>query len=293
MDNYVQPVYVTCADIGGSHITVAVIDLLKKSVVPDTFVRMDVDRKGNCTAILSTWVQAIKQSGEHAPLGVACVAMAMPGPFDYDNGISYITGLDKYESLYGRNIKSFIAEELGIPSGNVKFRNDAEAMIMGEVLAGSGLGFDNVMGVTLGTGFGSAHYIDGHSKDLNLGSELFKNSIADDYLSTRWFLKRYFDLTGLSTVGVQELARLADTSGVARNVFKDFAYNLNDFLTDHVKRLNPDALLLCGNIARSSALFLRHLAPGLRSKIVLAKLGEHAALFGAAGLFESPVKRIA
>jgi len=224
----------------------------------------------------------------NAGVSISGLGVAMPGPFDYENGVSYIKGLDKYDALYGMNIKQSLADLMQLHMSQIQFRNDAEATIAGEVLAGAGKGFQNVMGVTLGTGFGSAYCFDNKTIDMNLGSEVFKNSIADDYLSTRWFLKRYFELSGMSVTGVQHLAILAETSELARTIFKEFAMNMSVFLKEHLERLNPEVLVLCGNIVKASRYFLPHLKKQLGSvNIQLAQLGEQAALIGSSTLFDS------
>ncbi len=51
------------------------------------------------------------------------------------------------------DIKQYFAGLLLLDPSLIKFRNDAESTIAGEVLAGAGKGFESVMGVTLGTGF--------------------------------------------------------------------------------------------------------------------------------------------
>ncbi|MDF2432341.1 MAG: hypothetical protein JWP44_1972 [Mucilaginibacter sp.] len=169
----------------------------------------------------------------------------------------------------------------------ILFRNDAEATIAGEVLMGAGKDYQAVMGLTLGTGFGSAYNKNGITKDINLGSEPYRDSIADDYFSTRWFLRRYNELTGKTlTDGVKELSTLAEKSDVARDIFKEFAINMVDFLSRPIKQIGPEVLIICGNIAKASAFFLPYLAEGLSSTIVkLAQLGEHAPLIGAAAIF--------
>jgi glucokinase len=278
--------YVISADIGGSHITAAICNAQNHTVMEPTILRAELNSKSNAAHILSVWCNTLKTVMESVKIPISGLALAMPGPFDYQNGISYIKGLDKYEALYGMDIKQYLADFLQLEPSLIRFRNDAEATIAGEVIAGAGKKYKNVMGVTLGTGFGSAHFEFDEAIDLNLGSEPFKNSIADDYLSTRWFLKRYYDMTGISITGVQELAEIAYTSKIAKEIFKEFAINMSNFLMEPVCQLKPEVLIICGNIARASGLFLPHLKKRLNINVQLAKLGESAALTGAAGLFK-------
>ncbi|WP_183580885.1 ROK family protein [Mucilaginibacter sp. X5P1] len=278
--------YVLTADIGGSHITSAICNIETSTIIPASLTRIELSSKGSAANILKAWERAFQLSISSVQLPVSALGLAMPGPFDYEKGISYIKGLNKYEALYEMNIKQYLADVLKLDPALIRFRNDAEATIAGEVLAGAGKDFQNVMGITLGTGFGSAQCLNGVSMDLNLGSSPFKNSIADDHLSTRWFLKRYTELSGVSVQGVKELALLAVTNNTARQIFKEFALNMGGFLYASVQQLNPDVLVICGNIAKASNHFLPHLKKQLpATNIQFGQLSESAALIGAAGLF--------
>jgi glucokinase len=280
--------FILTADIGGTHITSAVYDGEKNSVIDESISRVGFSSKGSAWDILNSWAEALSQTLRKTEVAISGVGIAMPGPFDYETGVSYITGLSKYESIYGMNIKQQLAEILQFPIGIFRFRNDAEAAIAGEVAAGAGKGADRIIGITLGTGFGSAWSLDGITKDLNLGSKPYKNSIADDYLSTRWFLKRYHELTGLSVMGVRELALMADHNPMVKEVFNEFAVNMSDFLLEPILHLKPGALVICGNIAKASQLFLPFVSNRLSmTTLKIGQLGEYAALIGVADLFKS------
>ena len=75
-------------DIGGSHISAANVKLGEATVSFDDFYEADVDTFGDKVAIISEWAAVIRKVvGESAyyKLGIA-----MPGPYDYANGISFI-----------------------------------------------------------------------------------------------------------------------------------------------------------------------------------------------------------
>ena len=277
--------FILTADIGGTHITAAIYDRGKNSIIKESISRIAFSSKGSAPNILNSWAGALSQTLGKTGISISGVGIAMPGPFDYETGISYITGLSKYESIYGMNIKQQLAEILQLPSEIFKFRNDAEAAIAGEVTAGAGKGLNSIIGITLGTGFGSARSLDGITKDLNLGSEPYKDSIADDHLSTRWFLKRYHELTGLSVTGARELALMANHNPIARDIFNEFAVNMSDFLLEPVLHFKPETLIVCGNIAKASAFFMPVVASRLNMTTVkIGQLGEYAALIGVADL---------
>ena len=84
------------------------------------------------------------------------IAMAFPGPFDYGNGISYMKGLGKYESIYGQPLRPLIAEKLAYDVPMV-FINDVEAFALGAAAKCRG----RAIAVAIGTGCGSAFISDG------------------------------------------------------------------------------------------------------------------------------------
>lgn len=287
--NNLSSPYILTADIGGSHITVGICDLQNYTILKEYTTRVEIDSKGTADNILNSWAGSFQQVLKNTSLPVSGLSVAMPGPFDYEKGISYIKGLNKYEALYGMDIKQYLADLLNLDPQLVRFRNDAESTIAGEILAGAGKGDGRVMGITLGTGFGSAYSENKITKDINLGSHPYKDTIADDYLSTRWFLKRYKEITGISlTGGVKQLSELAEQDVIVQGVFKEFALNMSDFLSEPVERLNPEVLIMCGNIAKAFRFFLPYITGVLNSiTIKLAQLDENAPLIGAAAMFDN------
>ncbi len=286
--------YIISADIGGSHITAAIVDLTNKRIIDHTRTRLNVDSGGRWAEILGTWAGGLKETLNKFDAPVEMIAMAMPGPFDYKNGISYITGLGKYEAIYGLNIKEYLAAELKVNPDNILLRNDAEAFLHGEVFAGAGLGFKKIIGITLGTGLGSAQSSDGITTDVNRGSSKFGDTIADDYMTTRWFVKRYRELTGKTIANVKELALIADTDIKVQQVFKEFTSSLVLFLKDFINDEKPELLIIGGNIAKASKLFLPSLQFQLAAyfdyiDIKIAELGEDSSIMGAAASFDSIV----
>src|SRR5690606_16820768 len=140
-------------DVGGSHITAALVDINSRSLIEGTTVRKAVDSKGSAAEILSVWKAVIKDTSMIGGCSIKRIAFAMPGPFNYENGISLIKGVDKYESLYGMNIKKELADCFNIQDDQILFRNDAEAFLHGEVAVGDFDITDKILGFTLGTGF--------------------------------------------------------------------------------------------------------------------------------------------
>ena len=272
-------------DIGGSHITAALVDMHNGKIIAGTLQRRDVDAMGNVEDIIYAWAGAIRDSwkGQQKP---ASVGIAMPGPFDYSEGISLIKGQYKYEALYGLNIRKLLASALDISASGIVFTNDAAGFLMGEVFAGAAKGYDSVIGITLGTGLGSSLFRQGITTDADLWCSPFEESIAEDYLSTRWFIQRYFELTGSPIKNVKELVSQSNREAV-QTVFNEFGNQFGKFLVPVIQREETEMVILGGSISKVYHLFSDGLNAYLQShgstvKIRISALGEQAALVGAA-----------
>lgn len=284
-------------DIGGSHLTAALVDEAMQKFVPDSYVRIRVNSKGTAEEILDTWVSAIQDIYRDHPVKTKRIGIAMPGPFDYEAGISLITGLDKYEMLYKLNIKQLLAERLNISEKSILLMNDAACFLRGEVYYGAATGYVDVIGITLGTGAGSAIHHEDITTDANLGPSPFMDSIADEYFSTRWFVKRYAELTGKTVNDVKALADIFTSDKHVKDIFSEFVKNLVVFLERFVNQERPQVIVMGGNIAQCANLFIEDLVVGLKASgvtvpIVQAQLGEEAAILGAATLFGNDHKTI-
>ncbi|HMV09145.1 MAG TPA: ROK family protein [Cyclobacteriaceae bacterium] len=279
-------------DIGGSHLTAALVDETTRKFVPDSYLRVRVNSKGTAEEILGIWTKAIEDTFQAHPVANKRIGIAMPGPFDYANGISLIKGLDKYEALYKLNVKQILSQRLSISPNAILMMNDAACFLRGEVYYGAAKGYQDVIGITLGTGTGSAMHHHGVTHDANLGPAPFMDSIADEYFSTRWFVKRYQEVSGQSVKDVKALADLYPSDANVKEIFKEFVKNLAVFLEGFVNAEKPQVIVMGGNIAQCSSLFLNDLTAQLAARnitipIVRAELGEEAAILGAASLFES------
>lgn len=286
------------ADIGGSHISSAAVDPQTRQLLPGTITEVKVDSSSDADDILGKWASClsdtIKKAGSAEGIGIA-----MPGPFDYSNGISLIKGVHKFDSLYGINVAASLKKLLktDIP---VRFINDATAFAIGEAWAGDAKEFKKVLAITLGTGFGSAFLDDGipvlegdSVPETGCVYHLpYKNGIADDYFSTRWFVNTFNAGTGSKVKGVKEIADLANEGDkTALKIFNEFGTGLGEFLLPWLAGFECEVLVIGGNIANAGGLFIPAMqnvfeAGSLQTEIRTSRLKEEAALLGAAHLVD-------
>jgi glucokinase len=277
-------------DIGGSHITAGMVDLKGCKLVRNSIIRKHVNSKGNAEEILDAWAEVIGQLfSEHTHIKKK-IGIAMPGPFNYKEGICLIKDVDKFESLFNLNIKKMLAEKLQIAISNILMMNDTSCFLKGEIFGGAAVGCDNVIGITLGTGLGSARFHSGQTFEGDLYFSPFNNGMAEDYLSSRWFIKRYQETTGRTAKNVKELSeRILSEPGI-QGLFSEFGKNLGEVLYNYAQKHHCKTIVIGGNIAKAWDLFIpatKNFLGMLPEVIVLkkAKLDEVAALTGAASLW--------
>jgi len=182
--------FVLGGDIGGTHITTALVNLHTNTILSDSQVRKSGNSQASAAEIITTWIAAFKEAAARVNASINKISLAIPEPFDHTGGICEIKGQAKYEALYNLNVKALIAEKLPIAPEHILLVNDAEGFLHGEFFSGVAQGFNNVIGLTLGTGLGTATYHYGKAVDADLWGMPFLDTIAEDYLATRWFVKR-------------------------------------------------------------------------------------------------------
>ena len=283
MNKTIDGKYACGVDIGGSHITAALIDRSSYHVVPESLVRKRIDAKGSAAQIIGAWAEALEPLLNDS----IQVGIAMPGPFDYEEGVSLMQGQDKYDALYQLNVKSLLSDKLQINAADIRLSNDASCFLKGEVAGGVLKGVSHALGITLGTGLGTAIFHTPNAKDGNLWCSPFKEGIAEEYISSRWCVKQYETLAGKSVKNVEELSALAVAGDRnALQVFHEFGTNLALFLVGFIKAEPVEAVVLGGNIAKAMNLFMPAVLLVLRENeinipVKQSVLGENAALVGA------------
>jgi glucokinase len=288
-------------DIGGSHITAVAVDMKRHVIIDQSRAESPVNNKAEADLILGVWADALKKVLKGIQtFNLRGIGFAMPGPFDYVNGICLIRGVPKYEKLYGVNVGKAISSRLGLPCDcKIRFMNDATSFAVGEAWAGKASGYAKVMAITLGTGFGSAFVdnripvVDGETVP-RLGCVYhlpFGNGIADDSFSTRWFTSRYTEVTGRKTDGVREIADEAKKGPEIKALFDEFGRNLGSFLSPWLLRFGAEILVIGGNISHAYDLFgpafeneMRH--QRCNTSVAISELKEDAALLGSAYLLD-------
>ncbi|MEN1682036.1 MAG: ROK family protein [Planctomycetota bacterium] len=211
------------------------------------------------------------------------ISFAFPGPADYAAGVTYNQGnLPAYAD--GVPLAKIIGDHFGVP---VLINNDGDLFALGEALfgrlpdinrrleaAGSDRRFRNLIGLTLGTGFGGGVVIDGRllRGDNGLAGEVWllrhgdlPGVNAEEGVSVRAVVSAYEAATGhsvdqLTPRDIAEIAR-GDAPGdadAARAAFTRFGRALGDAVANLVTVLDG-VVVLGGGLSDAHPLFM----PGL------------------------------
>lgn len=274
-------------DIGGTHITAALVDTKESKLITSSILRAHLDTHLSEEEIYAQWAKVIVPHLAHSQT----IGIAMPGPFDYEQGIALMNGQDKYDQIYKKNIKIGFANFLQIPSENILFMNDAACFLKGEMMSGAGKNFSNAIGITLGTGLGSTAYDGKTAIDADMWNIPYQNGIAEEYISSRWFTNRYKAITGNEIANVKAIVDLGDHHPIVNQLFAEFSEHLAFFIHAVHQKHGGEAVVIGGSINKAHRLFLKSTQECLKNQyqlkipLVIATLSEDAALVGAASLW--------
>jgi glucokinase len=273
-------------DLGGTHVSASTVGRGVSKL--DAVCTRHLSAEGSAKELLALIVDAGREAlnGE----AVEGISMAAPGPFDYAKGVSQMR--HKHLGLFGVSIREALADAFHVDAARVLFLNDAHAFLLGEIAAGGFAKISRVVGITLGTGIGSAFFAGGNIVSdgcgVPEGGELYnvawEDGIVEDSISTKAIRESFLAASG-EDMSVKEIAEHAATDVTARSVLQEFGRTMGSVLDIVLQEFQPEHLVLGGAITRSVDLFLpefqrelRHIQP----KIHVSQLLERAALSGAA-----------
>lgn len=249
------------------------------------------------------------------------IGFGFPGQIDYKNGI--VRNAPNIPGWVEVPIAQTIEKEFGIPT---RVDNDVRCAALGELKYGAGMGCENLVCITVGTGIGSGLIVNsklvrgasnaageiGHIKLQMQGGpicgcgdtgcfEAFASApaivvMAEDYIKGGKSTK-YRELSGgeITSFIVAEAAKQGD--GVAKRIFTIIGEYLGIGLSSVVNLLNPERIIIGGGVAEAGDLLFdpiretikkRTLAiSGSAVEVVKAQLGNSAGVIGASLLIDS------
>lgn len=232
-------------DIGGTGIKGAPVDVAAGTLTTDR-VRLLTPSPATPEAVAGVVGEVLAQVGAPGAVGLTLPAVIRQGTVE--------TAANIDESWIGVDAVSLFAQATGRPVAVV---NDADAAGLAEVRFGAGRGHDGVVVlVTLGTGIGSAVFVDGSLvPNTELGHLHLHHGDAEDWAAE----------------SVRESDELS---------WKKYARRLQDYLELLQRLLWPDLIIVGGGVSKKADKFLPLI--DLRTEVVPAQLLNDAGIVGAA-----------
>lgn len=213
-------------DAGGTNFVFSAIQGNREIVAPVNLAAQP-EQLDSC---LQSLVMGFKQVGEQLAQKPVAISFAFPGPADYEHGV--IGDLPNFPAFRGGvALGKYLEQQFGIP---VYINNDGNLFAYGEALAGilpelneklekagSRKRFRNLIGITLGTGFGAGVVINrelltgdnGCGGDVwNFRNPLHQEMIAEESVSIRAVKRVYAELSGTmdETLTPKDICDIAD-----------------------------------------------------------------------------------
>jgi len=234
-------------DIGGTSIKVAVVDSVQGALLTQKRI---IATPKTVTAVLEAIKQLIDAFAWQGSIGCG-----FPGVVK--NGVIH-TAANLNQGWIGVDLVKDLSQ---LTSGAVSVINDADAAGLAEMNFGIGKarnrhGGGVVILFTLGTGIGSAMFVDGHLVPNSEFGHIEMNGI---------------DAEKLAATVVRERENLS---------WQDWGRRVNQYLNYMEKIFSPDCIIIGGGVSESPEKFFPYLR--LRNKVLAAQMGNDAGIIGAA-----------
>lgn len=181
---------------------------------------------------------------------VSGIGIGVPSVVDIEKGIVY-----DVQNIPGWNrvpVKKILESDFNLP---VYVNNDANCFVLGEKYYGKGSGYESIVGLTLGSGFGSGLILDGHlyaGKNCGAGEVgmlPYRDSIFEHYCSGMFFEREF----GVSGEQVFEKAMNSETD--AKIMYEAFGTHLGNGIKAVMYAYDPEMIVLGGTIRKAYHFF--------------------------------------
>lgn len=306
--------YAFGVDIGGTTVKLGLFgedgSVLEKWEIP-------TDKKENGEHILPDVAVSIEKKLAEKKIvkdEVIGVGVGAPGPIDSEGTVNHAVNLG-----WGVfNIPEKLNALLALP---VKAANDANIAAYGEMWKGGGAGCRDMVAVTLGTGVGGGIISDGRmiTGTAGAGGEIGHIHIEDEEeeccgCGNKGCLEEYASATGVVRLAKRRLAKddvpsilregelsakavfdaVKEKDPVAIEVAEQFGNYLGKGLAMVAAVVNPEVFVIGGGVSKAGEILFDYICPAFEkyafhgcrdARFTLAKLGNDAGIYGAAGLF--------
>lgn len=230
-------------DIGGTNINAGIVK--EGAITGQSYVSVNAeDSEKQTLELLFNCIDGLITNNTKA------IGVGVPAIVDSLKGIVYdVQNIPTWKEVHLINI---LENRYSIPA---YINNDANCFAMGEKLYGKGKGFQNFIGLSIGTGLGMGIIINNEiyngvlSGAGEIGMIAYKNSILEQYTSSFFFADNY----GLSAKEIHDRALLGDD--LALTAFAEFGTHLGEAINTILYLFAPEAIILGGSIRKAYSFF--------------------------------------
>jgi len=290
-------------DLGGSKYRIGLVNS-NNEIIGDS-IRVSIDEIAESDELvrqITESVNSILKTNELIKKDIVRIGIGSPGPLDPETGTILETLNMTY--LRGYPLSEKLKESLLM---DIVIGNDANCFVLGQQIAGAAVGFQNVFGITLGTGYGCGIIIDGVLLEGSTGTageyakSPYLDGVFEDYISGKGLKKIYKKLSGELKRPLQIEDEARSGSKVSIETFHEFGAHIGNSLSYVVNLLDPEIIIIGGSIANAYDLFIDSVWKSLhqyiygisaeRLTIKPAVDGELNSVIGAAMLYDFRTKR--
>ena len=307
-------------DVGGTNVKIALVSDQGKIIYSNTIpTRAEMGYEYTINSMKDAIRELLKET-KHAPKDIEGIGFGFPGQIDCQNGIVRLA--PNIPGWINVPIAEIMEKEFGI---SVRVDNDVRTATLGELNYGAGVGCQNLVCITVGTGIGSGLVVNGKlvRGASNAAGELghIKLNMQGGPLcgcGDRGCLEAYASgpsivamaeeyIKGGKTTKYRELANpditpyivaVAAKEGdpVARQIFRIMGEYIGMGLTSVVNLLNPEKIIIGGGVADAGDILFDPIKETIQKRamviqrdaveIVPAQLGNTAGVIGASLLIK-------
>lgn len=268
---------IVVADIGGSHMRIAVSD------APDSFEEPTIlDTPADFNAAVAAFTNAVQEAAHGRPITGGAVGIA--GLLSPDR--TTLLRAPHLSGWIGKNIAEMFSQALGVP---VRFENDVALGALGEARFGAGVGASILAYFAVGTGVNGARVVDGNLDRTTFGFEIGHQLLGADANALE--LEPLVSGSGLEKKYGKPSREITDLA-VWEECADHFAYGLYN----SILHWSPERVVLGGTLFNEKVIPLERVQATLRSiasalfelpELKLATLGDRSGLYGALALTAS------
>ena len=245
-----------------------------------------INPKGSVDEVLAQICGLIDES---KPENLDGIGIGVPSVVDIEKGIVYdVQNIPSWQEV---PIKSIMQERYSTPTF---VNNDANCFALGEKYFGKGVGYQSIIGLILGTGFGGGVIVDGKSyAGVNCGAGEFGmipylDSIYEHYCSGQFFTRNF------QQTGEEVFQRAVRDEEEALKVWTEYGRHLGNGIKTILHAYDPEIIILGGSVRKALRFFEQSMWESIESftysnsikrlKIEVSEL-DHIAILGAAALY--------